>query len=382
LKNPEVGTGSPGVGGAGAQSQGIRSGDVPDQPAANAGAARLLVADFGFELPEERIARTPCEPRDAARLLVHDRRTDRTEHAQVRDLPRFLRAGDLLVVNDTRVLPHRLVGRRPGGGRVELLLLERSGSAAIAIVRPARKLRIGEPLQLEQDALRAIPREDLGGGRWRIELPGDDLEARLEAVGRAPLPPYLRRDDAADPVADRRWYQTMFARRPGAVAAPTAGLHFTPELVAALTAAGVELATVTLHVGEGTFAPIRVAEVDAHEMHEEAYELPAATAEAVERTRARHGRVVAVGTTSARVLETCATADRRVAAGHGRTRLYLYPGRPFRAVDALLTNFHLPGSTLLLLVAAFAGPVWRELYGEAIARGYRFYSYGDAMLLL
>jgi S-adenosylmethionine:tRNA ribosyltransferase-isomerase len=344
----------------------------------------LRVSDFHYDLPPELIALRPVEPRDAARLLVHERLPDRTRHLGVRDLPDLLAPGDLLVLNDTRVLPHRLIGRLPTGGRLEVLILERDADLGRGFVKPARKLRLGRAVELEGGRLRLVPLEALGGGlfRFRLEAAGG-VDRALEEVGRAPLPPYIHRADADDPAVDRERYQTVFARRPGAVAAPTAGLHFSPELLDRLEQRGIGRAFVTLHVGEGTFAPLRVEAVEDHEMHEEVYELPEATAAAIARTRARGGRVVAIGTTAARTLETCATGAGTVESGAGRTRLFLYPGRPLRVVDALFTNFHLPESTLLMLVAAFAG---RErilrVYAEAIAARYRFFSYGDAMLLL
>jgi S-adenosylmethionine:tRNA ribosyltransferase-isomerase len=346
----------------------------------------VRVRDFHYDLPENLIADRPAEPRDSARLLVHDRERDETWHVKVRDLPRFLSAGDLLVLNDTRVLPWRLIGRRATGGRVELLILERHGNEVRGYVKPARKVRIGQPIPFEHGRIVAKTTAELGGGLFRMQLEAPDdpsLDVALDAVGRAPLPPYIRRSDDEDPQLDRSRYQTVYAARPGAVAAPTAGLHFTHELLASTAERGIQRAFVTLHVGEGTFAPVRVEEVERHEMHSEVYELPRQTADAVARTRAEGRRVVAVGTTSARVLESLATEGRLVTTGAGETRLFLYPGRPLRVVDALLTNFHLPESTLLMLVAAFAG---RErilrLYREAVDLGYRFYSYGDAMLLL
>lgn len=347
--------------------------------------AAVLVTDFDFPLPPHLIASTPAEPRDSARLLVHDRRTGDSQHQVFRDLPGFLRAGDLLVLNDTRVRPWRLRGRRATGGACECLLLRLDGAVGEGFVKPSKKLRSGDTVVMEDGAIELRLLEALGGGRWRLSLAarsGDVAEA-LERVGRAPLPPYIARDGREDTGADRERYQTVFARVPGAVAAPTAGLHFTPELLAAIRALGVHTATVTLHVGEGTFAPLRTQVVEEHRMHAEAYELPAATAAAVAAARARGGRVIAVGTTSCRTLETAARDDRTVEAGSGESSLFLYPGRPFRVVDALLTNFHLPQSTLLMLVAAFAG---RErtlaLYADAVARGYRFFSFGDAMLIL
>ena len=350
----------------------------------------MRVSDFDFPLPPHLVAGQPIEPRDQARLWVHDRRARTDEHALVRDLPRLLRAGDLLVLNDTRVLPWRLRGRRASGGAVECLLLRVDGDGAgEAMVKPSARLRPGDRVPMEQGALELELVEALGGGRWRVVLHtpagGGTVADALERCGRAPLPPYLRRAGGADDedvAGDRARYQTVFARQPGAIAAPTAGLHFTPELLQRLRDGGVEVATVTLHVGEGTFAPLRTEIVEQHAMHAEAFVLPPATAAAVAAAKARGGRVVAVGTTSCRTLETCARADGTVTPGTGSSTLFLYPGRPFRVVDALLTNFHLPRSTLLMLVAAFAG---REevlaIYREAVARGYRFFSFGDAMLI-
>lgn len=344
----------------------------------------MLVQDFDYELPQERIAVQAQEPRDAARLLHLDRNTGEVAHHGFRNLPEFLRAGDLLVVNDTRVQPWRLRGKRATGGLVEMLLLRLVGELAEGFVKPSKKLRVGTVLPMEGGAIEAELLAAMGGGRWsmRLHAPHGTVSSVLEQVGRAPLPPYIARDGQEDVAADRARYQTLFAREPGAVAAPTAGLHFTEAVLAALRAKGVATASVTLHVGEGTFAPLRSEVVEEHVMHEEAFVLPAATEQAIHATRHRGGRVVAVGTTSARVLETCAVQNRLVAAQAGSTRLFLYPGRALQVVDVLLTNFHLPKSTLLMLVSAFAG---RELvlaaYREAVRLGYRFYSFGDAMLI-
>lgn len=345
----------------------------------------LPVADFDFQLPVSQIAKAPAEPRDAARLLVYERSSETCDHTRFREILRYLRPGDLLVLNDTKVLPHRLIGRRSSGGRVETLLLERHGELARGYLKPAKKLEIGEAIAFEGGAVRITPLAALGGGifQLRIEAADGDVAATLERVGRAPLPPYIERDDGDAVALDRARYQTVFAREPGAVAAPTAGLHFTSELLASLMAGGVETAHVTLHVGEGTFAPVRVTDVEQHRMHAEHYVLPEATAAAIHRARARGGRVIAVGTTAARTLETCGRAGGLVAAGEGESRLFLYPGKRFGVVDALLTNFHLPRSTLLMLVAAFAG---REqilrVYRGAVEEGYRFFSFGDAMLVV
>jgi S-adenosylmethionine:tRNA ribosyltransferase-isomerase len=337
---------------------------------------------FDYALPPERIAQEPVEPRDAARLLVLERAGVRRQHGGVRDLPRWLAPGDLLVRNATRVLPARLRGRRPSGGAAEALLLGGAGAPRrfVALVRTGARLREGLKLRFAGRglALEAEVAATLGDGR--VELAFGEGPSPY-ALGEAPLPPYIRRPEPREADAER--YQTVYARVPGSVAAPTAGLHFTPALLAALAARGVGCADLVLHVGPGTFRPLRAEDLARGRLHAERYVLPAATAEAVARTRAAGGRVVAVGTTSARVLEHAAREDGRVAAGEGETELLLRPGVRFRAVDALLTNFHLPRSSLLLLAAAFAG---REAvlaaYADALARGYRFASYGDAMLIL
>ena len=354
------------------------------------------LSDFDFPLPEGCIAQEPAQPRDAARLLVHQADAGRTEHRLVRDLPHELEPGDVLVLNETRVRSARLLGRRSSGAAVELLLLEPlaepqpGGSARqwTAMARPAARLRVGEQVGLEGDSLvaRMLRRE---GSLWEVELsdprrPGQSVEQLLEHYGRTPLPPYIERgDDDPREAADRERYQTVYARVAGAVAAPTAGLHFTPDLLARIADQGVEIAKLSLHVGLGTFLPVTVDDSCDHDMHSEAYDLPPATVRAVAECRARGGRVIAVGTTSVRALESCADEEGQLSAGAGRTSLFIEPGYRFRVVDGLMTNFHLPRSTLLLLVSAFSG---RErvldLYEQAIGAGYRFYSFGDAMLLL
>jgi S-adenosylmethionine:tRNA ribosyltransferase-isomerase len=335
---------------------------------------------LAFELPPSAIAQEPAEPRDAARLLVQDRASGARHHARVRDLPAFLAPGDLLVRNATRVLAARLRGRRPTGGALEALLLREDGAGRFrALVRGSGRLRIGEKLRFEgrglaQDAEVTDLADD---GTVGLAF---DAGTSPYALGEAPLPPYIRRSEAR-PSDDAR-YQTVYARVPGAIAAPTAGLHFTPALFAALAERGVATTDVVLHVGPGTFRPLRDEDLAAGRLHAERYELPADTAAAIARTRAAGGRVVAVGTTTARVLEHAARGDGTVEPGAGETELLLRPGVAFRAVDALLTNFHLPRSSLLLLVAAFAGrEAVLEAYADALARGYRFYSYGDAMLI-
>ena len=355
----------------------------------------MKLDDFDYHLPPERIAHEPAARRDGARLLVHRLGEKRTEHRGVADLPELLQPGDLLVVNDTRVLPARLFARRASGGAVELLLLEPAGPGRAwrALVHPARKLRPGEVLTVAGGEVEArlVARPD---EEWRVELvdpldPRAPVEELLARVGRMPLPPYIERGGrepetvGARDALDRERYQTVYARRPGAVAAPTAGLHFTPGLLGALEARGVRRASVTLHVGAGTFRPVKTADPRDHRMHAERFELSPMAVEAIEATRRSGGRVVAVGTTTVRVLESCVDPDGRLVPRTGETRLFLLPGASFRVVDALWTNFHLPKSTLLMLVCAFAGTERvLELYREAVAEGYRFYSYGDPMLLL
>ncbi|MCS6798978.1 MAG: tRNA preQ1(34) S-adenosylmethionine ribosyltransferase-isomerase QueA [Myxococcota bacterium] len=345
----------------------------------------MRIEDLDYELPEELIAQRPLPERDAARLLVLDPWTARIEHRTVRDLPELL-PPSLFVFNDSRVLPARLRGRRPGGGRVELLLVERIDPAAsrerwVALARPSSRLAPGMELSLAAGALRAELLDRTGTGAWHVALHG--LPTATEAVerhGEVPLPPYVRRspDDS-----DRDRYQTVYARTPGSVAAPTAGLHFTERLLAALRAAGHQTAFVTLHVGPGTFAPLRAPSLDAHRMHAERFEISEAAARAVAQARAENRAVVAVGTTVVRTLESAACGDGHVRPGSASTHLFIRPPHRFAVVDALLTNFHLPRSTLLALVMALGGvKAVRAAYAEAVARRYRFYSYGDAMLVL
>lgn len=330
-------------------------------------------ADLAYELPPERIAQHPVEPRDAARMLVVDRATGRLEDALFRDLEPRLAPADVLVVNDTRVIPARLRGAKASGGRAEALLVERRPDGSwIALVRCTGRARAG--LALRFGKLDALVLEVRGDGtcRLRLEGPGgaDALDLLAEA-GEAPLPPYIHRDAALE--RDLADYQTVFAREPGAVAAPTASLHFTEALAARLP-----IARVTLHVGPGTFRPVRTESLAEHVLDAEPFEVSSATAERIAAAHAAGGRVIAVGTTVVRALETTGGAG-----GGGRTDLLIAPGHRFRAVDSLITNFHLPGSTLLALVMAFAGvDLTRRAYVHAIDRGYRFYSYGDAMWIV
>lgn len=338
----------------------------------------MLASDFDFHLPPELIAQQPVEPRDRARLLVLDRASGGLAHRGVRDLPGYLRAGDLLVLNDTRVIPARLFGRKATGGRVEILVERLRGAReCLAQVRAGKSTRTGAHIYIE--GVSGACFEVLGReGEFFLLRRVDDgtVMSMLESDGHMPLPPYIERDDTG---LDRERYQTIYAARPGAVAAPTAGLHFTPELLSAITAMGVETGTVTLHVGAGTFAPLRTEHVASHRMHSEWYEVTEALCGKVLQARRRGGRVVAVGTTSVRCLES-ASRGGRLAPACGETDIFIYPGFEFRTVDAMLTNFHLPRSTLLMLVSAFAG---RErvlaAYREAVRERYRFFSYGDAM---
>ena len=346
--------------------------------------ARLLTtADFDYHLPPELIAQTPVEPRDASRLLVLNRARETLEHAVFRDLPKYLRPGDLLVANESRVLPARLFGRKPTGGGVEILLLRRRDARTWEALVRGKGVREGTRLSfgpLDQSLVCRVVATLPHGGRL---LEWDEpIETRLAELGVMPLPPYIH-----SALQDQERYQTIYSHTPGSAAAPTAGLHFTPELVARLRAQGVEWATVTLHVGLGTFRPVEVDDVTQHQMHSEYFELDATTAAAVNRAKAEGRRVIAVGTTTVRVLET---AGRRaedqggvLVPFEGDTDIFIYPPYRFRVVDGLITNFHLPRSTLLMLVSALTGRERiREAYETAIREGYRFFSFGDAMLIL
>jgi len=342
----------------------------------------LHLADFDYVLPHRQIAQRPLPRRSAARMLVLDRARDGLRHLQVRDLPELLTRGDLVVANATRVLPARIRGQKASGGHAEALLLgpARAGGHHRALLRcsgrsqPGLKLRFeGSGIVLEAEVVQLA-----AAGEVVLAFPA---AASPYALGETPLPPYIRRE-TPDP-ADRERYQTVFARVPGSVAAPTAGLHLDPPLLERLERAGVGFAEVVLHVGPGTFRPLRPADLARDELHPESFELPRLAARAIARTRSRGGRVVAVGTTTTRVLESRALEDGQVAPGQGETRLFLRPGRRFHVVDALFTNFHLPRSSLLLLAASFAGrDRLLASYRTALAHGYHFASYGDAMLVL
>jgi S-adenosylmethionine:tRNA ribosyltransferase-isomerase len=350
----------------------------------------LLISDFDYRLPPDRIAQSPARPRDASRLMVLDRAGAAVAHRRFHELPDLLAPGDLLVLNDTRVIPAAFTARRASGARIEGCFLREVGPGLWEVLLKGRgRLRAGETLALVDAAgearaeIRLAERGD--GGAWRVRAPaGQEPLAVLALVGRPPLPPYIRRKGEADEraAADRDDYQTIYARRDGAVAAPTAGLHFTPRVIAGLDARGIERVFVTLHVGLGTFQPVRAERLADHRMHEEHAEVSPEAAERINRARAEGRRIVAVGTTTVRALESAAD-EQGVRAGNRWTRLFIRPPHRFRVVDAMLTNFHLPRTTLLVMVSAFAG---RErilaAYREAIRTGYRFYSYGDAMLIV
>lgn len=363
----------------------------------------MRTVDFDYTLPPERIAQQPVEPRDASRLLVLERQSGRLEHARFWEMGRYLRPGDILVANDSRVLPARLFGRKSTGGQVEVLLLRQRDPLTWTALLKGRRLHTGATIQIVDHADQLTDLvgriEDHNHQSQRTLVFNTDILPHLDRVGHTPLPPYIHNH-----LSDPERYQTVYARRDGSAAAPTAGLHFTPDLLLHLRAQGVLFETVTLHVGLDTFQPVQTEQLEDHPLHQEWVSLTAAAAERINRARLAGGRIVAVGTTTVRVLETAALRSagatgtlravsqepppaacpwRPVAAYTGMTDLYIYPGYHFRAVEALITNFHLPQSTLLMLTAAFAG---RErvlaAYQTAIAEGYRFYSLGDAMLIL
>ena len=342
----------------------------------------LPTSAFDYELPEGRIARSPAQQRDQSRLLVLHRETNNIEHRVFRDIAELIDEGDALVLNETRVLPARLLGKRAGGGAGEVLLLRPLADEHTweALVRPGRNLKPGRTLEISPELKVEIVDHAPEGARIVRLHSSMPVRAALEQFGHMPLPPYIDRPDEA---ADRERYQTVFGRIEGSVAAPTAGLHFTEDLLTRLHDKGVEIVRILLHVGVGTFRPVDVEDPEQHVMHAEQYEVSAAAAEALNRTRESGGKIWAVGTTVTRTLESTIAADGTIAAGAGSTRLFIRPGYQFRAIDRLITNFHLPRSTLLMLVAAFAGyERTMHAYRVAIDQGYRFYSYGDAMVIV
>ena len=340
----------------------------------------MKTSDFYYDLPEELIAQTPIQQRDTSRLMTVERDTGKTEHHHFYELPDFLNPGDCLILNDSRVLPARLLGQRlPGGGACEvLLLIDRGDKTWECLVRPGRKMRTGAKLSFGDGRLTAEVVGELEDGNRlvRFDYEGIFLEV-LERLGKMPLPPYIKEE-----LQDRERYQTVYSKVVGSAAAPTAGLHFTPELLEKIRAKGVNIGYVTLHVGLGTFRPVKEDTVEGHEMHSEFCTISQETADLIKQTKANGGRVICVGTTSCRTLESWGKEDGTIEAKAGWTNIYIYPGYRFKIMDALVTNFHLPESTLIMLVSAFAG---REnvlaAYTEAVAEKYRFFSFGDAMFL-
>ena len=341
----------------------------------------MKTSDFNFELPPELIAQTPLDRRDASRLLVLDWSTGAWEHRHVFDLPSYLRPGDCLILNDSRVLPARLLGHRlPGGGACEvLLLIDRGNKTWECLVRPGKRMRVGAKLSFGDGELTAEVVEELPGGNRlvRFDYEGIFLEV-LDRLGKMPLPPYIKAE-----LQDKERYQTVYSRVTGSAAAPTAGLHFTKELLRQIQDMGVKIGYVTLHVGLGTFRPVKEDEITDHEMHSEYCVIPQETADLINETKRGGGRVICVGTTSCRTVESWAAEDGTMTASAGWTNIFIYPGYRFKVLDGLITNFHLPESTLIMLVSALAG---REhilaAYEEAVREKYRFFSFGDAMLIL
>ena len=340
-------------------------------------------SDFYFDLPKELIAQKPIERRELSRLLFLDRKTGETGHHHFYELTGFLRKGDCLVLNDSRVIPARLLGRKESGGAAEILLLREVAAQSPAtwecMVRPGRKIRPGTKLFFGDGELTATVTDTAEGGNRIVEFhqDGDFLQV-LESLGKTPLPPYIREE-----LEDGGRYQTVYSRVNGSVAAPTAGLHFTKELLAEISAFGVKICYITLHVGPGTFRPVKANEIEEHKMHAEHLTITEETAATINRTKADGARVIAVGTTSCRTLESNADSSGKIKAFCGFTDIFIYPGYVFKCIDGLLTNFHLPESTLIMLVSAFAG---REnvlkAYSEAVCEKYRFFSFGDAMLIV
>ena len=348
-------------------------------PMMSARSEQFALSDFDFYLPDELIAQTPAVERDRSRLLVLDGQTGSVSHCIFSAIVEYLNPGDVLVLNDTKVFPCRIPAKKAGGGKAEIFLLEEKGiNLWHALVRGG--IEVGKRVIVAPD-IEAEVIGEAGEGIKLVRFLGvPDIRARLDELGKTPLPPYIKREPVA---CDVGRYQTVYARREGAVAAPTAGLHFTPDLLKRLQEGGIETAMITLHVGPGTFQPVRATNIVEHRMHPERYNIPVEAAERINRARSKGRRIIAVGTTSVRTLETSAQADGNVRAGEGTSELFIYPGYRFQAVDGMITNFHLPKSTLLMLVAAFAG---REnmltAYRTAIEQRYRFYSYGDAMLII
>jgi S-adenosylmethionine:tRNA ribosyltransferase-isomerase len=339
------------------------------------------VDEFDYELPEALIAQVPLADRAASRLLVLDRQSGHVAHRMFPDILSYLRAGDALVINDTKVIPARLIGRKKGGGALaEVLLLHRhSATEWEALVRPSKRLRVDTEIEFGDGELTCVITKELPEGGRLVKFSHSGVfEEVLDRLGEMPLPPYIK-----EKLTDRQRYQTVYAREEGSAAAPTAGLHFTQGILEQIRALGIHVVTITLHVGLGTFRPVKVENIREHQMHSEYYRMNPEAAQTLNRAREKGGRIVAVGTTSCRVLETVTREDGLVHPGSGWTDIFIYPGYRFKAVDALLTNFHLPKSTLMMLISAFAGRDHiLEAYHEAVKQEYRFFSFGDAMLIL
>jgi len=347
--------------------------------------------DYDYELPEDRIAQMPCQQRDRSRLLHLDRGSGNIFHRVFRDLPNLMRSGDVLVVNNTKVIPGRILGHKDTGGKAEVLILTYADGqagrktagefACTCLIKSSKKPRTGSTIFFDHGLRAEVLRPS--GDCYEVKfICENDFDQVLYQVGKVPLPPYIRREPGTEFREDHTAYQTIYASEKGAIAAPTAGFHFSPELMTQLRDMGIVVVPITLHVGYGTFIPVRVSDIRDHRMHSETYAITRQAAEIINDARAAGARIVAVGTTSVRTLEFCASENGRVMAGAGPCNLFIYPGYQFKAVDAMITNFHLPRSTLLMLVSAFTGrSAILNAYQAAIQKGYRFYSYGDAMLI-
>lgn len=343
----------------------------------------MLISDFDYHLPEELIAQAPLENREGSRMLVLNKKTGEIDDRHFYDLPGFLQPGDLLVLNNTKVFPARLFGSLETGAKIEIFLVRETGGGVWeTLARPARRLKPGKKVRFGEK-LTAEVLDKTGDGKVMVRFEADDdFDNLLDEVGKTPLPPYIKRnDDAID--TDRERYQTVFARTRGAIAAPTAGLHFTPEILDKVKAKGVTVTEITLHVGYGTFEPVRVDDLTRHQVMPERYEIGEETAAVLNKAKADNRRILAIGTTTTRALESVMTAHGRFVPGRGNANLTIIPGYDFKAIDALLTNFHLPQSSLLVLVSVFAGhKTIMEAYRHAVSERYRFYSYGDCMLIV
>lgn len=339
----------------------------------------MKTSDFYFDLPEAQIAQVPLKDRTSSRLMVLDKKTGETKHQHFYDIIDYLNEGDCLVLNDTRVIPARLFGARPSGGKVEFLLLTRKDEKRWEVlVKPGKKARVGDEIIFGEGILKAKVEEVIEDGNRIVSFEYDGIfEEVLDRLGEMPLPPYIH-----EKLEDKERYQTVYSKHEGSAAAPTAGLHFTEELLSKIKEKGIKIAYVTLHVGLGTFRPVKVDDVLQHEMHSEFYQIDEGNAAIINETKKAGGRIISVGTTSTRTLESNANEQGMISAGSGWTKIFIYPGYEFKCIDALITNFHLPESTLIMLVSALAG---REhvlaAYNEAVKEGYRFFSFGDAMFI-